>query len=339
VEYVPYPNQFAFPTILPQTGTSLEEKGVRIIQNPLINLVPPTWARPWTSEDPYVWISEVLPYEEDKNEDEYIVIPSLWVVVPLSYVPQWSEDYLDIVKDGTQIKDFSLQGWKNYLKYLDEWVMQYPGTLPAWLSAGSNKEYTGNTVIFGHSSYWKSNEGKYDTIFWLLPTLDVWEEVWLFTRKNTSTATSKWEYKLRKHTIEKSYNTSPDDTEILSQEWYATPHLTLFTCTPIGWISGRWIINAKLTEVTSMKEKAIQEEQDRQRQVEIVKDLYVLPQPTKERIEVIISKVFEGKTNETKIEIRELLLTRITLMKEKNSDSPKVLKLLEYLEEAVTYSN
>lgn len=46
VEYVPYPNQFTFPTILPQTGTSLEEKGVRIIQNPKIDLVPPSWAQP-----------------------------------------------------------------------------------------------------------------------------------------------------------------------------------------------------------------------------------------------------------------------------------------------------
>ena len=40
-------------------------------------MTPPSWAKPGISEDPYVWISEVLPYAEDRNEDEYIVIPTL----------------------------------------------------------------------------------------------------------------------------------------------------------------------------------------------------------------------------------------------------------------------
>ena len=339
VEYVPYPNQFTFPTILPQTGTSLEEKGVRIIQNPKIDLVPPSWAQPWASEDPYKWISEVLPYSEDRNEDEYIVIPTLWVVVPLSYVPQWSEDYLDIVTDGTQIKDFSLSWGKNYLEYLNEWVMQYPGTLPAGLSAWDNKEYTGNTVIFGHSSYWKSNEGKYDTIFGLLPTLDEWEEIWLFTRKNTSTATKKWEYQLRKHIIEKSYNTSPNDTEILTQEWYTTPHLTLFTCTPIWGISGRWIVNAKLTEVTSMSQKAWETEEARLRQTQIAKDLYNLPTETRDRIELLVGRVFETTEESRKEDVRNLILLRVSNMRDANPYNYRVLKILDYFEEAMLFND
>ena len=77
--YIPYPNQFSFPNLLPQTGTPLLER-TSIIQNPKLNLTPPTWAQPDMSQsktDISYWKNEVLPYAEDRAADEYIVLPTL----------------------------------------------------------------------------------------------------------------------------------------------------------------------------------------------------------------------------------------------------------------------
>ena len=109
IEYVPYTGNFILPTILPQTGTPLSQR-VEILENPLLSLAPPTWATPDTSmtnTDITYWKDIVLPYAEDRNEEEYIVIPSIGVIVPLNYVPQGSSDYRDITQDGIQIKDYS----------------------------------------------------------------------------------------------------------------------------------------------------------------------------------------------------------------------------------------
>ncbi len=321
--YIPFPNLFKFPKMLPQSGTPLTQR-TSIILHPRINITPPKWAKPGMSEDIDYWKNTVLPYSEDRNEDEYIVIPSLWVVVPLKYVPKNTSDYEDIVNDGTQIKDFSLQGWKNYLRYLNEWVMQYPGTLPVGLSAGKWKEYTGNSVIFGHSSYWKENNGKYDTIFGLLPTLDQGEEIWVFTRKNKNLSTSgkKWEYDLRKHTITKTYNTTPDDTQVLSQEGFAVPHLTLFTCTPIWGIAGRWIVQAKLkssSNKTQNKEKVTQE----------------LTKVAEKRLRLVIAKFFSEIDEENKEEAKDKLFERVYQLQKENLDNEAILKKLEYVAKIV----
>ena len=81
-------------------------------------------------------------------------------------------------------------------------------------------------MIFGHSSYWESNPGNYNTIFGLLPTLDVGEQIWVYVKSENG-------YELRKYEITTSYETNPSDIDILSQDIYENKGVTLFTCTPI----------------------------------------------------------------------------------------------------------
>jgi len=145
------------------------------------------------------------------------------------------------VWNGTEIKDFSYNWGTNYLKYLDTGVLQYPATLPIGLKDTQWREYIWNSVIFGHSSYWKNNNWNYKTIFGLLPTLDIWEQVWVYKKNSVGS------YTLYKHKITSSYETNPNDISILLQENYDTQGLTLFTCTPIGWIDGRWVIRSERT--------------------------------------------------------------------------------------------
>lgn len=332
--YIPYPNQFSFPNLLPQTGTPLLER-TSIIQNPKLNLTPPTWAQPDMSQsktDISYWKNEVLPYAEDRAADEYIVLPTLWLIAPLNYVPTTSQDYQDIVKDGTQIKDFSYQWWSNYLEYLNGGVMQYPGTLPIGLSAGTNREYTGNTVIFGYSSYWKSNEGKYDTIFWLLPTLDVWEEVWVFTRKNNPTG----DYELRRHSIEKSYNTSANDTQILTQEWFDTPHLTLFTCTPIWGIAGRWIVQGKLIEEqTQTQQNTQQNTNTTNTQTNTQQTNTNAQQLLETKTRNVLTEVYQRAWESNRERLTDFLLERLETMREKYEWDEQKMLYLEFLEELV----
>jgi len=227
----------ALPAFLPQTGTPLLER-VQIYPSSALNTDPPNWATPSTNENLDFWKNKVLPYQEDRNAEQYIVIPSIWVVAPINSLSSDSDQYRDIVQDGTQIKDFSRQNGENYLLPLNTWVMQYPSTLPVWERDSNGNEFIGNSVIFGHSSYWKSNAWRYKTIFWLLPTLDVWEELWVYNKVDG-------EYVLYKYSITQSYETTPSDVGILSQDVYDTQGLTVFTCTPIGWISWRWIITSE----------------------------------------------------------------------------------------------
>lgn len=218
---------------------------------------------------------------------------------------------------------------KNYLKYLNDGAMQYPGTLPVGLSAGTNKEYSGNTVIFWHSSYWKENQGKYDTIFGLLPTLDEGEEIWVYSRSanNSSVNSKKWAYELRKHTITKSYNTNPSDTQILSQEWYMTPHITLFTCTPIGWITGRWVVQAKLDQVITSNNAQVSEDTENQESENGISNT------TKVKLENAVKALFDSIDVEKHDILRNALINRIEELKAKYSQNTNTLIKLQYLME------
>ena len=262
-----YQSIFTLPKLLPQTGTPLLER-TYIKENDDLELEAPGWARPSSRQDIKYWKDEVLPFNQDKNADEYVVIPTIGVIAPINHIPEYSDDYDDIVADGTQIKDLSYAWWTNYLEYLDAGLVQYPATLPIGLRDNRGIEYIWNSVIFGHSSYWKDDNGRYKTIFGLLPTLDRWEEVWVYKRVGT-------EYYLRKYMITKSYETIPNDVSILLQENYDTQGLTLFTCTPIWGIEGRWIIESELISIESAYEtseelEVIEEQQVEEELVEIV---------------------------------------------------------------------
>lgn len=98
----------------------------------------------------------------------------------------------------------------------------------------------GNTVIAGHSSYFKSAYGRYKTVFSNLAELDTGEEVWVYWKSPETGAITLYRY-----TVRSSYNTEPSNTQILLPGT-GNSRITLFTCTPIGGIAGRWIVEAEL---------------------------------------------------------------------------------------------
>ena len=204
--------------------TPKAEKWVITIESDALEWQSPTWFEPVAlenaSEDIEYWTS-ILPYKEDRNDDMYIVLPTLWLITPVVFVPEGSEDY----KNMTTWKEIDIN------KYLPEWVMHYPGTWMPWEVA--------NPVIFGHSNYFAKEEGKYKSIFADLMNLDVSprDEMWVFTKEDD-------EYELRKFTIEESYETTPDDVWILKPK--GGKELTVFACTE--WLKWRWILRGKMIE-------------------------------------------------------------------------------------------
>lgn len=109
--------------------------------------------------------------------------------------------------------------------------MLYPGT------HNSGYGSIGNTVIFGHSSYFKSDSGRYKTHFQKIIELEAGEEIWIYQRQDDGT------YRRYRYVTTASYDTKPTDVSVLDPG--IGKNLTLFTCTPIGNITGRWIVKAK----------------------------------------------------------------------------------------------
>lgn len=209
-----------FPKVLPKTWTPISER-VRTIINNKVELELPklTFSLAWNYENDINFWTKTLD-KRDRNEDEYIVVPSNWLVVPVNNVDKTAPDFNKLVS-GQEI---------NVNKYLKDWVMSYPET--------SKNEYgkPWNKVVFGHSSYWKKDNGRYKTQFQKIIEMDEGEEVWVYKKINGKF--ERFRYK-----VEKSYNTPADDVSVL--ESWIWSNLTLFTCTPIGWITWRWIIKAK----------------------------------------------------------------------------------------------
>jgi sortase (surface protein transpeptidase) len=102
-----------------------------------------------------------------------------------------------------------------------------------------------NKVIFAHSSYFKSDNGRYKTDFQKIIELDPGEEIWIF-EKNIN-----WDYTRYRYKTINSYNTKPTNVSVLKP--WIWKNLTLFTCTPIWWISWRWIVEAKFIDEEKIK--------------------------------------------------------------------------------------
>ncbi len=209
-----------FPKVLPKTGTPISDR-VKTIKDKRVKTTLPklisTLAWNYVNDINF-WIKNLD--KRDRNRDEYIVIPSNWLVVPVNNVEVTTPDFSKLVS-GQEI---------NVNKYLKTWVMSYPGT--------TNNEYgkPWNKVIFWHSSYWENDDWRYKTHFQKIIELDNSEEVWIYKKVD-------WEFKRFRYIVQKSYNTPANDVSVL-KPWIWS-NLTLFTCTPIWWIKWRWIIKAK----------------------------------------------------------------------------------------------
>ncbi len=205
------------PDELPKTWTDLSKR-VTFKDIQWVELHAPKMTSSYDNSIDY-WKSQ-LP-EQDRNADEYLVIPSNWLVIPIVYVEKKSSDYQTMV-------NWWVIEYNNYLK---DWALTYPWTdtadyWDAW-----------NRVIFWHSSNWVSEEWRYKTQFQKIIELDEWEKIWVYKKDENG------DYTRYIYVVNKSYQTHPSDVWILNPwKW---SNLTLVTCTPIWWTVDRWIVKAK----------------------------------------------------------------------------------------------
>ena len=206
------------------TDPSIKEQQLWIdlfLESPSLIWTPPTWLQPTTldqaSEDALYWINEVLPYEEDRYNDVYMVIPQLGVVVPIIDIPKWTNDY-ELMKSGGQI---------DINKYLVGWAIEYVSSVAPW-------EW-GKRIDFAHSNNFRSSPGRYNNIFANLMALDPNDQVWYFVKQ------WNWSFALHKYVVEKSYNTTPSNVQALLWDGDGADAL-IFGCT--HGLDGRWMIEA-----------------------------------------------------------------------------------------------
>jgi sortase (surface protein transpeptidase) len=136
----------------------------------------------------------LIPHETDRNDDMYIVLPTLGMISPVVSVPKDSADYTNMAA-GKEI---------DINKYLNEGVMFYPRT--------GKIGQTGNPVIFGHSNFYKTGKGKYKTIFADIMNMDIGQEdeIWVYIKDAVA-----GDYDLFKYRIIESYETNPENVGIL----------------------------------------------------------------------------------------------------------------------------
>jgi len=207
--------------------TDKEDKWVITIKSPSIERESPDWFTPFSleeaPEDIDYWKS-IIPYDQDKDELMYIVMPTLWLISPVLLVQEWSEHY-KAMTTGKDIGSFMND-------YLNNGVLHYAGT---WLPGD-----VGNPVIFGHSNFYANKPGRYKSIFADIMDLDVWasDEMRVYTKQTDGN------YDLKKFEIEQSYETVPTDVGILKPQW--GKELTVFACT--NGLAGRWILKGRVIE-------------------------------------------------------------------------------------------
>ena len=164
------------------------------------------------------WL-EVLP-KEDRNKNKYVVIPSSWLVMPINEVKENSKEYNNFIN-----------GWEeDFHEILKTGSVEIP-----WTSLNGYGE-TWNKVIAWHSSYFKNSTARYKTHFQKIIWMEKNEEIWIYEKN------AEWKYTRYVYKVRASYNTKDTDIEVIKPTESSV--LTLFTCTPIWGVAGRWIVKA-----------------------------------------------------------------------------------------------
>jgi len=83
--------------------TPKEEKGVKTLKAPSLVYESPEWFTPFTldkaPQDISYWIS-LLPYPEDKEEEMYVVMPTVGLITPVAFVPEGTADFSGMAAGG-----------------------------------------------------------------------------------------------------------------------------------------------------------------------------------------------------------------------------------------------
>lgn len=162
------------------------------------------------------WL-DVLPYDQYKDEDLYMVIPQLGLITPIIDIPEWSGD------------EALMTQWQNINinKYLNNGVIEYVKSV--------DPGYYGKRIDFGHSNFFANGAGDFKTIFANLMWLDAGDQVWYYQRNDGGT------YDLYKYDITSSYPTDPSDVSALERDGTWADAL-VFGC--YHGLDGRWMVEA-----------------------------------------------------------------------------------------------
>jgi LPXTG-site transpeptidase (sortase) family protein len=141
-------------------------------------------------------------------QPDFLEILSLNIAVPVIYTEQTTETaFQAALKNG---------------------IVHYPGTaLPG---------QPGNCYIFGHSSDYMWSQGKYKTVFALLPQAKIGDKVTISGHQG-----QKFTYR-----IFASRKVAANDLSVLDQQGNAKRLLTLQTSYPLGTALARWVVVAEL---------------------------------------------------------------------------------------------
>ncbi len=140
-----------------------------------------------------------------------IYIPSIGVDAPIVDISVTSESKL---KHG----DFTSE--------LFSWVVKYPST--------PEPGYKGNTLIFGHTSYYRWKKNPFGEVFAKIYDLKKWDEIKI-----------AWKGQLYTYEIVDSVVVSPDKVDATYMQYTKGEYITLMGCYPVGSDSRRWLIIAK----------------------------------------------------------------------------------------------
>lgn len=216
---------FKNPWELPKTWPEeLIFRRAKVIKSSNVYVAYPDWFKPSTNDDIEYW-KQVLPYAMDRYESAYIVLPKMWAIAPIREMEDYSDKSLYLNGEVEKV---------DVNKYLKRGVLHYP-----WSAKYGE---TGNAVIVGHSSYFNKDNGRYKTVFQSIIGLNQGDVIRIY-QLNKDGKYDKYEY-----IVERSYETGSKDVGVLEPGYGR--NLTLITCIPIGTVSSRWVVQAKIPAKT-----------------------------------------------------------------------------------------
>ncbi len=213
-----------FPNMSMAYDTSNKNEG-KVYTDSRVDTSIPDRFKPSDNKDIAYWL-EVLPYEEYRYHNQYLVIPKMGLVTPIIELDKWSDDYKKALKG----KNF------DYNKYLVGWPTIYPGT------ASIGTEW--NTFIFGHSNYRKNKPGKFKNIFRVTYNIEEWDKIRVYKKIG-----EKWVF--FEYTVNVSKLISAKDTSVLLPT-KGKITISLSACRPIGTAQKRRLNRGELTYVEEL---------------------------------------------------------------------------------------
>lgn len=161
-----------------------------------------------------------------KNESSPPPVPSKTATATMIQEADWVIGIPRIEVSAPVVLNVNAGDKDAYFKALEGGVAQMQGTaLPG----------RGNTVIFGHSSFYASSEGNFKTVFKTLDHLEKGDEI-----------TLKSNYRTLVYEVTSSEMVSPDDVDVTKQT--SEKKVTLITCWPPGTIDNRLVVSAKFVK-------------------------------------------------------------------------------------------